>query len=137
MYRYRYLCKRKLMGVIASLLLLLTLPAPENTSAMPQVDSFVTHDWVKLNNGDEVGRYFRKNDHIYVHINPFLTEMANGADPKTFKVIREGIGEWGADKDSVYSQWNTLENSDPQTFQFIDSLECTAFSSRRLAMGGG
>jgi hypothetical protein len=43
------------------------------------------------------------------------------ADPKTFKVIGEEFGEWGADKQSVYSQWIRVDNSDPQTFQFIDS----------------
>jgi hypothetical protein len=42
------------------------------------------------------------------------------ADPKTFKVIRDGFAEWGADKESVYHQWFKLEDSDPQTFEFID-----------------
>ena len=42
------------------------------------------------------------------------------ADPKSFRVLREGLAEWGADKSFVFSQWFKLENSDPETFQFLD-----------------
>lgn len=134
---------------------------------------------MNLNNGDEIGRYFRNNDQIHVHVNGMISEelqnadsasfQANrkfsefgrdkthvwfisselgvdqatweiisqgysrdklkiycgvhelhDADPNTFKVIRNGFAEWGADKESVYDQWFKLEDSDPQTFEFID-----------------
>lgn len=147
-------------------------------SGTPQVDNSLNNEWVSLNTGDEIGRYFRKDDQIYVHVNGMINEelknadpasfQANrkfsefgrdkthvwfissvlsvdqatweiisqgyskdkikvycgvhelpDADPKTFKVIRNGFAEWGADKEAVYDQWFKLENSDPQTFQFI------------------
>lgn len=176
-YRHRYL--QKLIGMVLSISLVLTIPVPKIFSATPQVDRSFNNEWVILNNGDQIGRYFRKDDQIHVHINALFTEelknadpssfrvnkkfrefsrdkshiwfisieliadretwepisqaysrdqikvycgvhQLSDADPKTFKVIREGFAEWGADKESVYSQWFRLENSDPQTFQFID-----------------
>lgn len=166
--------------IILVLVLLLMIPESHIVSATPQMDKSYNHEWVSLNDSDEIGRYFRKGEKIYVHVNGMISEelknadptsfrvnrkfsefgrdkshvwfiagelsvnqatwepisqsysideikvycgvhQLTNADPKTFRVIREGLAEWGADKESVYNGWFKLENSDPQTFQFINA----------------
>lgn len=168
------------MKYLLLMILLLVVHGPKILLAAPPVDKPFDSEWVSLKNGDEVGRYFRSENVIHVHVNGMISEELKNADPisflvnkrfsefardknnvwfisvelgvdkasweiisqsyskdkinvycgsrqlpdadpKTFKVIQEGLAEWGADKESVYHQWSKLENSDSQTFQFIDS----------------
>lgn len=166
-------------AIILTLLPMLAICGCNNTSVASPVEDTFTMEWVDVNNGEGLGRYFLKNNQIYVHVNAMISEplknadptsfqvsrvsseygrdnkhvwyISNelrvdprtwriisrgyskdrykvywgprelpGADPTTFKIVRDGIAEWGADENSVYCQWTKLEEADPQTFQFID-----------------
>lgn len=167
------------MKYLLTLFMLLVVHEPRILLADPKNSEPLSTDWVSLKESDEIGRYFRKDNLIHVHVNGMISEKLtnadpisfrvhktfsefgrdethawfidieldvdkpsweiisqsyskdrmkvlcgaqelSSADPKTFKVILDGLNEWGADRDSVYNQWFKLEHSDPRTFQFID-----------------
>ena len=118
---------------------------PSTRGGVPQMDQ---SNWVSLKNGGEVGRYFRKKDIIYVHVNGMVQQALKNADVTSFKVnkihsdyARDKNNIWfvseikkvdtatwvildssyNKDKRNVYYGNRTLNKANPKTFKVIRS----------------
>ena len=97
---------------------------PSTRGGVPQMDQ---SNWVSLKNGGEVGRYFRKKDIIYVHVNGMVQQALKNADVTSFKVNKIH-SDYARDKNNIWFV-SEIKKVDTATWVILDSSYCLLYTS--------